>query len=39
MGFNMVFHTFHRLMDFNLRKKSFIREMKGGDFYEGDSHT
>ena len=35
----MVFLTFHRLMEFNLRKKSFIREMKGVDFYEGNSNT
>jgi len=38
MGFNMVFLTFHRLIEFNFRKKSFLKEMKGDNFYEGDSN-
>ena len=39
MEFNIGFFTFHREMDFNLRKRDFIKVMKGNDFYEGNSNT
>lgn len=37
--FNMGVFTFLRKMKFNLWKRGFIRVVKGGDFYEGDSNT
>lgn len=31
--------TFPRKMKFNLKKRGFIKVMKGDDFYERDSNT
>ena len=39
MEFNMGLFTFHRKMEFNLRKRGFIRVMNGNDFYEGNYNT
>ena len=37
--FNMGLFTFHMQMKFNLRKRVFIRVMKGNEFYDGNSNT
>lgn len=39
LEFNMGFFTFHRQTNFTLRKRGFIRVMKGNDLYEGKSNT